>query len=301
MAEKPVLVIIGEVHAHVVARMLMADGRMVLALKESGGRNMLVADRSQGYERTKRAIRLINEEIPKQETKILRNEKIMRLFREEPETDERKNAYAEYRETHDIKRLRASLRNDDGRMTRQAVEDAKKLVPELKLWPPVQYALEQYFKEDWQENVPPFFSLSTVNAAYKAGVFDIVPAEDARQYREAGEIVELLYLLAHVTERLSVTYMGAKVSNREKNSLLSGLQKESQRLGLILQDKLYALDNEREKAVCRNIAKNYIPGSALLCGLDHVEPMKKLLSRNFEVRVYKVGEKFLDEKGQLKI
>lgn len=296
---KPVLVIIGEVHAHVIARMMMADGRMSLALKESGGRSRIVADRTQGYESTKRMIRLINEQIPKQEMKILRSEKIVRLFREEPVTDERKKAYAEFRKTHDIKRLKASIRDDDGRMTRQAVEDAKKLVPDLKLWQPVRYALEQYFKEDAEENVPPLFSLSTIGAAYKAGVFDIVPAEDGRPYMEAGAIIELLYILAHVTGQLSEIYMGAKISNQERNSLLSGLQKESQRLGLILQDKLYALDNDRERSVCRNIAKDYIPGSALLCGLDHIEPLKKLLSRNFEVKVYKVGEKFLDKNGLL--
>ena len=298
---KPVLVIIGEVHAHVIARMMMADGRMSLALKESDGRSRIVADRAQGYESTKRMIRLINEQIPKKEMKILRDEGIVRLFCEEAGTEGREKAYSDFRKTHDLKRLKARLREDNGRMTRQAIEDAKKIVPELKLWPPVKYALEKYFKEDLPEDVPPFFSLSTIGAAYKAGVFDIVPAEDGRQYTEAGAIVELLYLLAHVTERLARAYMGAKVSDRERNSLLSGLQKESQRLGLILQDKLYALDNERERSVCRNITENYVPGSALLCGLDHVEPLKKLLSRNFELKVYKVGEKLLDEKGWLKI
>ncbi len=281
--------------------MLIAQGRISLALKESSGRKMLVADKSHGYESTKAAIRRINEEIPKQELKLLRAERIVRLFCEEAGTAERKKAYAGFRETHDIKRLRARLREDNSRMTRQAIEDAKNNIPGLKLWPPLLYAVEKYLKGDWQEAVPPLFSLSTVNAAYKAGVFDIVPIEDSGYYRKAGAIAELLYLLEHVMGQLGGIYANAPVDEIERRDLLSGLQQEAGRLGRVLNERLLALDPAREREICRNIAKDYVPGSGLLCGLDHVEPLKKLLSRNFEVKVYKVGEKFLDEKGYLKI
>jgi len=301
MPEKPVLVIIGEVHAHVVARMMVAHGMINLALKESGGKKRLVADRSRGYEGTKAAMRQINEGIPKEEMKILRSERIARLFCEEPRTEDRKKAYSDFRKTHDLKRLRARLREDNGRMTRQAVEDAKKIVPELKLWPPVRYALEQYFKKEVQEDVPPLFPFSAVNAACKAGVFDIMPVEGGGQYRKAGAIAELLYLLAHVMGQLGGIYANAPVDEIGKRELLSGLRQEAGRLGRVLNERLLALDTAREREISRNIRENYIPGSALLCGMDHVGPLKRLLSKRFEIRAYGIGKKFIGKDGNMAI
>lgn len=42
---------------------------------------------------------------------------------------------------------------------------------------------------------------------------------------------------------------------------------------------------------------NYTPGCALLCGLDHLKPLEKALSKKFAIRIYRVGERLFRSLG----
>jgi len=69
-----------------------------------------------------------------------------------------------------------------------------------------------------------------------------------------------------------------------------------------IKERKQDIHEERERAACRNILEDYVPGSAVICGLLHADSLGKLLAKKFRVKVYLVaGTREFDDKPLLVI
>ena len=139
-------------------------------------------------------------------------------------------------------------------------------------------------------------AFSHISAAYKAGVFDIVPVDDEKGFRQAGALPDAMYLLGRAMGSLiqDLESAFARYSQEE----LMQIEPDYLRIKGIVDKRIERVEAEREKAMCRNLIENYIPGSALLCGIDHLKPLEELLSNRFDLKVYKTGEKLFASLSQ---
>jgi len=291
MTEKPLLVIIGEFHEYAAERMLI-DAKKLKVKRAADGRKKLLVDRSSDYESTKKSIQLLNEDILKKEVRILSDEKVTRLFREEEASDSLKGIYARYRKGHDLKKLKEELRAQDANTNAILHGEAKKMLLDLNPWGPIRNGIIQMYEHGRASKFPPLFSLNIVNVAYKAGIFDIVPVEDEKIFLRASAYSQAIMALQTLVNGLADALGKTGMSEKEQDKAMEKLLIEYERLLKTLDAGLSFFDDAREKVVARNIKENFVPGSALICGMDHAEPLSRMLSNDFDVKPYRVGERF---------
>jgi len=294
---KPLLVIIGEFHEYAAERMLI-DAKKLKVKPAADGRKKLLVDRSSDYESTKKSIRLLNEDILKKEVRILRDEKVTRVFREEEASESLKGIYARYRKDHDLKKLRQELRADGDKTNAILHAEAKKMLLDLQPWAPIRNGIIQMYEHGRASKFPPLFSLNAVNVAYKAGIFDIVPVEDESIFLRASAFSQAIMALQTLVNGLADALDKTGMSEKEQDATMEKLLIEYKRLLKTLDAGLSFFDSAREKAVARNIRDNFVPGSAIICGMDHAEPLSRMLSKDFEIKRYKAGETFAARMGR---
>jgi len=288
--EKPILILIGEAHPSGIEQLMAIKGLLHARAKGFEGWKKLVVDRSSCLKGSKESIRSINEEIIKKEAGILKKEKIRRLLLERPSSPEAKRLYAEFRETHDLKRLRAGLRRENERLNADTIRDIKGFFQEVGLPAPLLEAFAEKYGARLEDNIQPMFALSHVAAAYTAGIFDIVPLDDEDMFRQAGMLPDAMYLLEGALRSFLHGHPDGG-RGRDGKGIRGQVRDEYLRVAAIADKRIARVDIAREKAMCRNIVENYVPGCALLCGLDHLKPLEKELSRRFALRIYRVGER----------
>ena len=293
MAEKPKIVIIGEVHPYAIENKLIAEGKLRVKIKTVNGRKRLVADIFADKGETKAGIQKINNRIIKEEVRILKKERITRLFTEEEDTKKKKLIYSRFRQKKDLKLLKSELRRENERAKIQVRETAKRFLAEIGTWPPVLKGFEHQFQVAAAERGSGLFSLTLINVAHKAGIYDIIPVEEERCFEQAGAIAEVILSIKDVASWLTAAYSKADISEREKETILNSIKRSINDISRIAGERLLSIDDAREKNVCRNITENYVLGSALICGMDHVDHLEELLSKKFDVKTYRVGEGFM--------
>lgn len=297
MPEKPVLIIIGEAHPSNIENAMISRRKLRTLEKISGGMLMSVADRGTDYETTKASIVRINEEILKAEVKILKNEKISRLLLEAPANDEREKAYAEFREAHDLKRLKSRIRKDNQKMNARSREDAIKILSGLEMSQASKEGLSRFCElPDSSDVRPPMFALSHIDIAYKAGVFDIWNIDDENCHRQANALDFAGLILAFILGWKYINiYSGDKRLEGQKDEAFSRLKNEINDIQSTMINKKLSFSEERERRMHRNITRRYSPGSAVICGSAHVKPLCKLLSGKFRVKPFEVGQELLKD------
>ena len=92
--------------------------------------------------------------------------------------------------------------------------------------------------------------------------------------------------------------MNEKSAAYNEEEAIKKITKDYLRIKNIVEKRLEPISMKREKAMCRNIVENYIPGSALICGIGHLRPLEEQLSKRFDLRVYTVGERLNDSVGR---
>ncbi len=287
MSEKPVLVLIGESHPHTLEAMLRSRGKLKVKIKESKNGQRVIADIKADKGETKRLLQRINKEILQEEVQILRKEGIKRLFYEAEDSEKRKKIYARFKETRNIEQVRSELREEHLKGDMQKKEDVKKYLSKTRIHPLIKAVFETYF-ENSKGLVHSMFGLSHITVAHKAGIVDIVPVENDQCFRQAGVMLEILNMKEFAFRSLSGT--DPALLKALGIETIIEVQNELNQLSNTAKDKLASIDPKREKSVCRNISENYASGSALLCGAEHVKPLKELLSKKFTIRAHIVGE-----------
>jgi len=291
--EKPLLVIIAEAHPSGIEMMLIATGEMSILTKEQSGRKKVVLDRSAGLDASKKWMRRIRDEVIEQETELLRKEKITRLLVERPASREGKRLYAGFRLGKDLSVLRSGLRRENARLNAQTMKEILDLFSELGLWKPLLDTFMAHYRRLDETSTQPIFALSHVSIAAKAGISDLVPVDDEKGFRQAGALLDAMYVLDQTIMQfcrespvLEHEKLGADVRDK--------VMGEFRRISAIVNRRIGSVDAEREAAMCRNILASFVPGSALLCGIEHLGPLERQLSQRFRVRSYKVGESLLN-------
>ena len=286
------LVLIGEAHPPGIERGFELRGIVKAKVKEMRGINRLVVDRSDEPERSKANLRRINEEIIKREALILREEKVTRLFYEEPANAERKKLYAEFKKTHDLAHLKAGLRKAICRMNAQTISDIENLLSDIGLWEPLLDGARATIKKS--KFVQPMLAMSPVSVAHRAGIFDIAPFDDELLYREATKLAECWGILRYAPNWLFYDAAAADARKKYGGDIITKTKIEISRAVEAIKKRENPVNEKRELAACRNISENYAPGSAVICGLGHVDSLGKLLAKRFRVKVYLVGKELAD-------
>lgn len=292
MPEKPLLVLIGEAHPPGIERGFQLRGMVKAKVKEVRGINRLVVDRSEEPERSAANLRRINEEIIKREAQILKEEKITRLFYEEPANAERKKLYAEFKKTHDMARLKAGLRAEIGRMNPRTIKGIDRLLVEIGLWEPLLDGARAAIKKS--KFVQPMLAMSPVSVAHMAGIFDIAPFDDEPLYMEATRLAECWGILRLAPNWLFYDTAAADARKKYGGDIITKTKIEISRAVEAIKKREKPVNEKRELAACRNISESYAPGSAVICGLGHVDSLGKLLAKRFRVKVYIVGRDLAD-------
>ncbi len=140
------------------------------------------------------------------------------------------------------------------------------------------------------------FAFSHITAAQRAGIFDMIPVDDEEGYRQSGALPDAAYLLGRTIEWFCQDPKGGLAQYNDE--AIERIETDYLRIKKIVDKRLEHIEMEREKAMCRNVMENYIPGSALLCGIGHLKPLQERLSKRFALRIYKVGEKLFASLGQ---
>lgn len=296
-AEKPVLVIIGEVHLPAIEESMMQAEKLKVRVKEAHGVKRYAADIKTGGKETRESIRRLVEGIIKKETLVLKDENISRLFLEEPASKGRINAYSGYRQAHDIKSLKGALRAEIAKENARSFVLAKKYLHDSGIPKPLFEACMNYHENLENGSAFPVFDLPQVNIAHKAGVFDIHPDEDEQEFMEVTYLFEARALLLGALNYLGMAWVPVQevLGKRQAEALeeLGRMREEATRVLGIINKRIGSLSRLREKNVCKTVSDGYVPGSAVICGMRHVGPLERELSKRFEVKVYKVGESFL--------
>jgi len=290
MLERPII-LIGETHPSGIEQELEQAGELKTRIKEVRGIKRLVVDRSDGPERSKKSLRRILESIIKKEALILKKEKIRRLFCEEHASAEGKRLYAEFRKTHDLKRLRDGLSGEYCRTNPRAMQDIDRLLVEIGLWQPLLGGFRDIVSMN--EFTQSVFALSQVSVAKRAGIFEIFPFDDEQLYREATRLVNYWGILMQVPGWLASSPDAAEYRKKYGRELFVKARAEMYRIGQIIETMQDRVHGDREFAACGNIMENYVPGSAVICGLLHVDSLGKLLAKRFRVKVYRVGRELV--------
>ncbi len=289
--KKPRFVIIGEEHPLGVEEEFVRTGKLKIKTKEKECKQWYVADIRAGGEETKKSIQKINK-IIKEEADILMEEKINRLFLEEPATEELKKILSEFRDRC-LKKFDSEL-DEKCERARKFKKLKSALLEQLKIKINVvgeaaeEYALafkpsrflEDIIKEyirTYKKQPRHMFAMSLYDVAYKANVFDIIPAEDPELVIQS-ESRMIVFDMCDVL----LTTRPEEVSATDKMVL------ELTRIWNRAGKDFLSLYSDREKIMCKNIINNYTPNSALICGSSHFKPIKEMLSEYFEVKPYEV-------------
>ena len=262
---KPKLVLIGEVHPAGLEDILKDIGILSVKVKTGKAGARYVVDRTKNIERAKKAIRLIAREVDKKEVKILRKEKIKRLFLEMPDDKGYVRAFERLRRTGDFKKVKEELRVLDENMWHEELNLTEKMVKTSEF----RKSLEKHFLESLRSvkqkgHVRNIFSLSKITVSHRAEITDIYPVDDIQSWRENCSLSYLLYGIPY---------------NRELKELERG----------ILQ-RIYALNKKREAKMAQYVREKFIEGSALIVGLNHLPGIRERLKSNFKIKEYRVGE-----------
>ena len=288
MTEKPLLVIIGEAHPPGIEQAFEMSGRIKTKTKEVRGVKRLVIDSSKEPERSAANLRRINEEIIKREAQILKEEKVTRLFYEEPANAERKKLYAEFKKTHDLTHLKAGLRKEMCRMDAQLMKDIDRLLVEIDLWEPLLEGARAMMRKS--ERAQHMLSVSPASVAHRAGIFEIAPFEDELLHRKATALIECWGILKYASNWLLDAPEAADIRKKYGGEIDKKIGFEIFCSTQAIKERKQDIHEERERAACRNILEDYVPGSAVICGLLHADSLGKLLAKKFRVKVYLVGK-----------
>ncbi len=291
--EKPTFILIGEAHAQEIEDELIFEGKIKTKIKTTKGRKRLIVDISADKGKTRESLKRIIDGVIKREVEILKKKGITRLLYEEEDTKEKKAIYSRFRQKKDLKRLKSELRKENRKIFAQELEIAKEFLKEMKAWKPVQDGFNAHLQELEKEKVSPIFSLSYVNVAHKAGIYDIVPIEDRDCYIRTGGLLIIWNSARYVEARLNQLYSKADIDEMERAAVMDSVRRAINEVLRSVRNKSSELSKEREKRVCRKIREKYAPNSALICGMAHVEHLKRLLSKEFDVKIYEVGKEFL--------
>jgi len=272
------IVIIGEDHPNMLEHVLVKKGELNVKLDPLTKR--YVVDRSADYDKTKNWIKRINKEIIQEERKILRKEKIARLFIEDSASLEKKGIYSIYKGTHDLTKLRFGLRHANVAEGLQIFYAAKKLLERMKMedWlrkdlsKGISCEIKRYEKhpESFLANAL-MFGLAHAVFAHNEGVYDIIPMDPEEQRKESIA----LQLIRDLCRRVEFEFYAPGLK-----TVYGGI---NARLG--------SMKEQREELMCKIISEAYVPGSAVICGNDHAINLGRLLSEaGFDVKPYRVGE-----------
>jgi len=273
---KPRLVLIGETHPDKIEDMLsfmdLLKRREIETL--SGRRRFIPVS---GHPGTKLRIKHIVTDIIRREGDILKENGITRLMIEIPRSEIYISAFKDYRKTMDLVSVknRLCLLAQDERKAEygKAAEFADGLHVSSKARELVVDLLRA--KAGSGASIMPIFYLAQLNAAKRAGIFDIEPIEDPEAYTKVSALRRLLEL-PDVQRSLD-----AKAPSDISHDL-----------ALIAKAALMQIVNyshEREELMANNIEERYTPGSAVLIGKGHLQRIVRLLSGRFEVREYAVN------------
>jgi len=275
---KPKLVIIGETHPDKIEDMLsfmdLLKRREISTL--SGRKRFIPAS---GHPGTKLRVKHIVTDIIKREGDILKENGITRLMIEIPRSEIYLSAFKDYRKNRDITKVknRLCLLAQDERKVEYG--KAAEFVDGLNVSAKAREFIFDLLKAKAGSgaSIMPIFYLAQLNAAKRAGLFDIVPVEDPEAYTKASALRRLLEL-PDIQRSLDAKAPSSPGMNGD--------------LGLIARSALMQIANyshEREERMAMNIEEGYTPGSAVLIGKGHLKSIVRLLSGRFEVREYAVN------------
>lgn len=127
------------------------------------------------------------------------------------------------------------------------------------------------------------FAFSQIDAAYKAGIFDIIPAENERYHMEGLAMLAIQDALWIIE-----TIRNLKEPKHETFDNFWVSHYWIPRISKLIDDKYDSLAEPREKCMCKKIigAMDNTQRGALICGAAHVKPIKKMLSEKFKVKKY---------------
>ena len=297
MRKKPVFVIIGEVHPISMEGSLKAAGILALFLEDrmvDGKRRKRVHASQQPLEKelNKRFLRAINRLLNTQ-ARILKKEGIERLFVEMPCDKDRKEIYARYRETHDLKQLQSALREEFANYLVRINKRSRKIVSKWELDPLIKETyLSDHRLEGPEDAGSAVFALSHVTVAHRAEIFDIIPIDiESRDLLE----IECWANIKNSLPMLKINMLRSDISKDMQRKIISQCNKFSKIALKNMNSAILEHNLRRERGMYEHIMGNckqdagQIP-SALICGAGHVELFKALLSQHFEVRMYSTGK-----------
>lgn len=275
---KPKLVIIGETHPDKIEDMLsFMDLLKRREISTLSGRKRFIP--VSGHPGTKLRVKHIVTDIIKREGDILKENGITRLMIEIPRSEIYLSAFKDYRKNSDLARVknRLCLLAQDERKVEY--DKAAGFVDGLHVSAKTREFVFDLLRARAGSgtNIMPIFYLAQLNAAKRAGIFDIEPVEDPEAYTKVSALRRLLEL------------PDVQRSLDPKAPPIPGVSED---LALIARSALMQIVNyghEREEQMVKNIEEMYTPGSAVLIGKGHLKSIVRLLSGRFDVQKYAVN------------
>ena len=289
---KPKLVLIGEVHAHHMEEIFEMEGIIPKKIKRSGAGLRSVVDRSDKSKASmaKEAIQLINR-IPKREVEILKKEKIKRLFLEVPDGREYVMVFKELSRTNDFRRLKERLYKLEKKQENMKIRLVKELLKKFGLSELINECfLKLIGKKGDAKKVQKIFSLYHITIARRAGINDICPVDDWKAERELLALWELFNEVLNVEERAMEHIAKLPLGDQEKLQEAERVEKELEWLREEITKRIQELNRKREEKIAQNVRKKFVGGGAMIVGLAHLQEIKRMLKKDFEIKEYEVGE-----------
>lgn len=295
---KPKILMIGEPHPSLIEQKLIAGGILKVKVNPATGR--YVVDSKANLGETKKWLRRIYAEIIKGEVYALRDEeerigkKIGRLFIEWPADMERKDLFLEFKQAKDLNALKSGMFTISKRELNQELTDAKKLLLELRPPEPILSVVKDELETFHNKAFGNIFQDSHLTVACKAGILDIVPYDSENKELNI-RINAILRLSVYFDIAAKAFRLSAQSPDNNVRQNAMRLFNETDRINKLLEEMFWPLNELREKAMCKNISDNYVRGSAIICGLNHVVRLGKLLSERFDVKIRSVGEALYED------
>ncbi len=285
MSKRPVFIIIGEVHPTGMEALLTNAGIIStydVQRKINGKTRTRERTSKEPSKRasSKKYLRFINGLLNEQ-AEILKKEGIERLFVEEPATKSGKAIFARYKKTRAFKQLQSACREDLVKSLINSNNRAKRIISGSGLCQEAKEAYNWYFEEPPETMRSKLFALSYLTVAHRAKIYDVIPVDSLQESLE-----ECSARILTCTPDVSRDVV--------QHGIASQLIRFSKILGKN-QGDMQEFNRRREAVMYKNIMDvcrgdgAWVP-IALICGDGHVKPLKKLLSKHFEVRTYHTGE-----------
>jgi len=276
---KPTLVMIGETHPDKAEDMFsfmdLLKRREISAIS---GRKRLIP--VSGHPGTKLRVKHIVTDIIRREGDILKENGITKLMVELPRSQEYLSAFADYKKSMDLTGLKNRLYPLKHEKRHVEFGKAAEFVDGIQVSAQAKELVCGLLKAKAGAcaDIMPIFYLAQLNAAKRAGIFDIEPIEGYAAYAETISLHRLLFALPAAKRAICFATdldwekIADELGQIEKTACM----------------RIASLNHEREKQMAKNIAENYAPGSAVLIGKEHLQRVARLLSGKFEVREYTV-------------